>query len=216
MDSTDGNAMERLTKIVPFARHLLAQITRVDNVRIIRHSLGALPQTTRRDGQDRRGRSFGRRYVFQGKKGGALVGKTKCGKGTKIMVLTDAMGTPLSVEIHSASPAEVTLIESLLDHCRLRRRPRRLIYDRAADSDPLRQRLTHQGIDLICPHRKNRRRPPLQDGRKLRRFRRRWKIERTNSWLQNFRRVVVRYEYHASLFLGFVQLACLLITLRRF
>lgn len=132
------------------------------------------------------------------------------------MVLTDARGTPLSVEIHSASPAEVTLIESLLDRRRLRRRPRRLIYDRAADSDPLRQRLARRGIDLICPHRKNRRRPPLQDGRKLRRFRRRWKIERTNSWLQNFRRLVVRYEYHASLFLGFVQLACLLITLRRF
>ena len=132
------------------------------------------------------------------------------------MVLTDARGTPLSVEILNASPAEVTLIESLLDRRRLRRRPKRLIYDRAADSDPLRQRLARRGIDLICPHRKSRRRPPLQDGRKLRRFRRRWKIERTNSWLQNFRRVVVRYEFHADLFLSFVQLACLLITLRRF
>ena len=128
------------------------------------------------------------------------------------MVLTDARGTPLSVEIHSASPAEVTL----LDRRRLRRRPKRLIYDRAADSDPLRQPLARRGIDLICPLRKNRRRPLRQDGRKLRRFRRRWKIERTNSALQNFRRVVVHYEYHAGLFLGFVQLACLLMTIRRF
>jgi len=132
------------------------------------------------------------------------------------MVLTDAEGTPLSVEIHSASPAEVTLIESLLKHRRLRRPPQRLIYDRAADSDPLRQRLARCGIDLICPHRKNRRRPPLQDGRKLRRFRRRWKIERTNSWLQNFRRLVVRYEHRADMFLGLVQLACLVITVQRF
>jgi len=90
------------------------------------------------------------------KTGGALVGKTRCGKGTKIRVLTDAQGTPLSVEIPSASPAEVTLMESLLDHRRLHRRPRRLISDRAADSDPLRQRLARRGIDLICPHRKNR------------------------------------------------------------
>ena len=132
------------------------------------------------------------------------------------MVLTDAKGTPLSVEIHSASPAEVTLIESLLDRRRLRRRPKRLIDDRAADRDPLRQRLARRGIDLIGPHRKNRRRPPLPDGRQLRRVRRRWKIERTNSWLQNFRRVVVRYEFHAELFLSFVQLACLLPTRRRF
>ena len=208
--------MERFTKIVPLVGDVLAQVTRVDDLGPVRQGVGALPRTTRPAGQDRRGGGFGRRHVCQGKKGGALVGKTKCGKGTKLMVLTDARGTPLSVEIHNTSPAEVTLIESLLVRRRLRRRPKRLIYDRAADSDPLRQRLARRGIDLICPHRKSRRRPPLQDGRKLRRFRRRWKIERTNSWLQNFRRVVVRYEFHADLFLSFVQLACLLITLRRF
>ena len=216
MDPANGNARERLTKIVPLAGHLLAQVTRVDDNRPIRHSVGTMPGTTRPVWPDRWGGSLGRRHVCQSKKGGALVGPTQCGKGTKIMVLTDAQGTPLFVEIHSASPAEVTLIESLLDRRQLRHRPKRLIYDRAADSDLLRQRWARRGIDLICPHRKNRLRPPLQDGRKLRRYRHRWKIERTHSGLQNFRRLVVRYKYHADLFLGFVQLACLLMTLRRF
>jgi transposase len=132
------------------------------------------------------------------------------------MVLTDGDGLPLSAIISSASPAEVTLIEPLLNQRVLRCRIDRLIYDKAADSDPLRERLQGSGTELICPHRKNRKKPPTQDGRKLRRYRRRWKVERSISWIKNFRRIVTRYEYHAHLFHGFVKLACLIITLNRF
>lgn len=162
------------------------------------------------------GRGDGRWDVFPGQKRGACVGKTKRGKGTKIMVLVDGHGTPLAAEIASATPAEVTLIEPLLAKRVVRRQPRRVIYDRAADSDPLRRRLARRGIELICPHRKNRRRPRTQDGRALRRYRRRWKVERSIAWLMNFRRLVVRYEHHAPLFHGFVQLACLFTILQRF
>jgi transposase len=147
---------------------------------------------------------------------GECVGKTKRGKGTKVMVHSDAAGLPLGVHIASASPHEVTLIEALLERRRMRRLPRRLIYDLAADRDPLRRRLLRRGIELICPHRSNRTRPATQDGRKLRRYRRRWKIERSISWLQNLRRLVARYEYHAKLSLGFAQLACLMVVLKRF
>jgi transposase len=132
------------------------------------------------------------------------------------MVLTDGKGLPLAVDIESASPAEVTLIEPLLDQAVTGCVPSRLIYDRAADSDPLRQRLAKRGIELICPHRKGRVRPPTQDARKLRRYAKRWKVERSISWLQFFRRLVTRYEYYSFLFHGFAKLACLMIVLRRF
>lgn len=132
------------------------------------------------------------------------------------MVLTDARGLPLSACIASASPHEVTLIEPLLKRRQFRRLPEHLLYDCAADSDPLRKRLARRGIHLLSPHRDNRVKPPSHDRRKFRRYKRRWKIERSISWLQNFRRLVTRYDYHAYLFLGFVQLACLLIVLRRF
>jgi transposase len=122
----------------------------------------------------------------------------------------------LGVDIDSASPAEVTLIESLLDRAVTRYVPNHLIYDRAADSDPLRDRLRARDIELICPHRRKRVRPATQDGRALRRYRRRWIIERTIGWLHAFRRLVTCYEYHAFLFHGFAQLACLVIVLRRF
>jgi transposase len=132
------------------------------------------------------------------------------------MVVIDGEGLPIGVDIFSASPNEVTLIEGLLEKRVARRLLPRLIYDRAADSDPLRARLKRRGTELICPHRYNRSKPPMQDGRRLRRFKRRWKVERSISWLFNFRRLVVRYEYHAHLFLGLVQLACVLTVLKRF
>lgn len=132
------------------------------------------------------------------------------------MLLVAADGLPWGAGIHSASPHEVNLIEPLLETRCLRKLPRHLLYDLAADSDPLRTRLRQRHIQLICPHRAKRVKPPTQDGRRFRRYKRRWKIERSISWLQTFRRLVVRYEYHAHLFLGFIQLACLLILLRRF
>jgi transposase len=92
-----------------------------------------------------------------------------------------------------------------------------LIGDKAYDSDGLDISLMQtRGIDMIAPHRTNRSKPKTQDGRKLRRYRRRWKIERLFAWLQNFRRIVVRYEYHAENFLGMVELGCAVILLRLF
>ena len=46
------------------------------------------------------------------------------------------------------------------------------------------------------------------------RCRRRWKVERLFAWLQNVRRIVVRYDYIADNYLGFVTLGCIMILLR--
>ncbi len=107
----------------------------------------------------------------------------------------------------------MTLVEETLDALATDA-PERLIGDRAYDSDRLDARLRDErGVELIAPHRSNRLRP-TQDGRPLRRCRRRWKVERFFAWLQNYRRVVTRWEYHADNFLGFVQLGCIAILLR--
>ena len=142
------------------------------------------------------------------------MGKTKRGKGTKLMALADASGLPLSVCAASASPHEVTLVEEVLAASFLGEKPERLIGDRAYDSDSLDAALEERGIEMIAPHRRNRRKPKTQDGRKLRRYKRRWKIERLFAWLGNFRRLVVRYERRAENYMGFVQLGCVMILLR--
>ncbi len=69
---------------------------------------------------------------------------------------------------------------------------------------------------IIAPHRRTRQKPKTQDGRKLRRYKRRWKVERLFAWLGNFRRLVVRYEHKVNNFLGFVHLGCIVILLGRF
>ena len=129
------------------------------------------------------------------------------------MVLTDAHGLPLSVRTFSARPNEVTLAERTVRSSAIK--PQRVIADRAYDSDKLRQALAKRGIRLISPHRRNRTKAPIQDGRTLRRYCRRWKVERLFSWLFNWRRTVVRYEYHTLNYLGFVQLACIIILARQ-
>ena len=132
------------------------------------------------------------------------------------MAMADRAGLPIAIYLESASPHEVTLVEATLASRFIAAKPERLIGDRAYDSDPLDERLREQGIEMIAPHRRNRVKPKTQDGRKLRRFKRRWKTERLNASLQNFRRITVRYERKVENLLGLVQLACILILLKVF
>ena len=140
------------------------------------------------------------------------------------MVVVDGQGIPLGSTLASASPAEVKLAEETLEAVKVprsgkgrpKKRPARLIGDKGYDSDPLRKRLKCLKIGLIAPHRSNRKKPKTQDGRKLRRYRKRWKVERTFAWIGNFRRLVVRYERDIKMYQAFFHLACLMITLNRF
>jgi transposase len=151
------------------------------------------------------------------KKGAVAVGPTRRGKGTKIMAIADRRGFPIAVGIASASPHETKLVESTVQQRFPAALPACLIGDRAYDSDPLDARLQQQhGIELVAPHKSNRARPKTQDGRRLRRYCRRWKIERLFAWLHNFRRLVTRWEYYEANFLGFVQLGCILILMRNY
>ena len=90
-----------------------------------------------------------------------------------------------------------------------------MIGDKAYDSDPLRKRLKKRGIELIAPHKVNRVRKPTQDGRALTRYRKRWRIERTNAWLGNFWPLVVRYDRSLRIYEAFFHIACFKIALRK-
>jgi transposase len=93
--------------------------------------------------------------------------------------------------------------------------PERVIGDKAYDSDALGDELAMKGIELISPHRSNRRpENKTQDGRPLRRYKRRWTVERTIAWLQNFRRLCIRWERSAVLFQGFLHFTCALMLLK--
>src|SRR5579863_6515516 len=224
VDFAERSSLARLAGELPASFDLLAATARLGRAgRLVEH-LAGVSERVERTPTIKMERIVSGRQFRSGEKRGCGVGKTKRGKGTKWMVVVDGRGLPLGNSLHSASPAEVKLAETTLATIRVgrshragrpRQKPLRVIADKAYDSDPLRKRLRQRGIELICPHKRNRVRPATQDGRALRRYRRRWIVERTNAWLGNFRRLVVRYDRSLTIYGAFFHIACFMIVLRR-
>jgi len=150
------------------------------------------------------------------KGGGEDVGLTRKGKGTKVQLIVDGHGLPLGVSVAAASSGEPQMVQQTLQLFEEDSQPQRLIGDKAYDSDPLDALLAELGIEMIAPHRQNRLpENQTQDGRPLRRYRHRWIVERTIAWLGYHRRLLVRWEKNASVFLGFTLLGCMMILLKR-
>jgi transposase len=215
VDSTHWRSLARSARSLSALPNLSSAIPAVAALRAAHPFAAETGRGLTRPWQARSQRSVHRRQLQLGEKRGSSVGPTKRGKGSKIVAIADRHGLPIAVHLASARPNEAILVEATLQQRFLREAPARLIGDKAYDSDPLDQRLRDTlGVHLISPHRWNRSKPATQDGRALRRYRRRWKIERLFAWLHNFRRIVVRWEYHAENFLAMIHLACAVILLR--
>lgn len=182
---------------------------------ILREILAQLANALRDAGAIDERESFIDATFAAAKGGGDAIGPTKRGKGVKILAIVDRHGLPLSVSTHAANHHEVTLVQLSFDFYMLEAKPEHLIGDKAYDSDALDAKLKEDGVEMIAPHRSNRK-LKTQDGRPLRRYAQRWLVERYFAWLHWMRRLVVRWEYYASNFLGFVELASITILLKRF
>lgn len=133
------------------------------------------------------------------------------------MAIDDAAGVPAAAHVKSASPHEVKLVEATIDSGFTECAPDKVVGDKAYGGDSIDdQRLDDSGVEMIAPHRRERKRPKTLGARKLRRYRARWKVERLFACLQNFRRIMVRYEYHVENLLATVQLGCIKALLRLF
>lgn len=130
------------------------------------------------------------------------------------MAVADRHGLPIAVGIASGQRHEAKLVIDTLAGRFLKKLPERLIGDMAYDSNPLDAELRELGVEMIAPHNPTRR-TKTQDGRSLRRYRRRWHVERLFAWMMRSRRLVTRYEHKETNFLAFVKLACIVILLRR-
>jgi transposase len=129
------------------------------------------------------------------------------------MVLANSTGLPVGLSVADGSRHDSALVEQTLDASFVKGLPEKLIADRAFDSAKLEAMLRDRGIELVCPLRRTTK-SRKQDGRALRRYKRRWKVERVFAWLKRFRRVSTRWDHHVEHYLGFVHLACIVIYLR--
>jgi len=182
---------------------------------VLREVLKDLANSLREQGDIDEREAFIDATFASAKGGGDAIGSTKRGKGVKIMAIVDRHGLPLPVSTHAANHHEVTLVQLSFDFYMIETKPEHLIGDKAYDSDDLDDKLKRKGVELIAPHRSNRK-LKTQDGRALRRYARRWLVERFFAWLQWKRRLLVRWEYYANNFLGSVQLASITMMLKRF
>jgi transposase len=129
------------------------------------------------------------------------------------MAIADRDGFPLSVAVAGGNRHDVVLTDRTLDASFVAELPPRLVGDKAWDSPKHARSLNHErNIELIAPVKSNSKRK--QDGRSLRRYRRRWKVERLFAWLKQFRRIATRWERKAQSYLGFLLLGCAVILLR--
>lgn len=143
------------------------------------------------------------------------MGRTRGGLSTKILAIADSNGLPLAVCLGDGQRHDIVFTERAIDASVMEALPPRLIADKAWDSLRLREKLkVDYDIELITPRRKNNR--TKVDRRTLRRYRRRWKVERLFSWLKNYRRINTRWENKAENYLGFIHLGCIMLLLKRF
>jgi transposase len=133
------------------------------------------------------------------------------------MAVADGHGLPSGLHVASAQPHESQLADAALATVRVpqprgrpRTRPQELVADRAYDSQAFRRSLRRRGIKPTIPTfaRRDRKRPkrgrPIRTGPS---YRQRWKVERCFGWMDNYRRLVVRYERSVEHYKSFCLIA---------
>ncbi|WOD20389.1 IS5-like element ISRme6 family transposase [Paraburkholderia kirstenboschensis] len=131
--------------------------------------------------------------------------------GSKHHILVDANGVPISAILTGANRNDVTQLLPLVDAIppirgargRPLQRPKVIYADRGYDSDPHRQRLRERGIKPVIARRRT------EHGSGLGKFR--WVVERTHSWLHNFRRLRIRFDRRADIHEAFLKFGCALV-----
>jgi transposase len=131
------------------------------------------------------------------------------------MLLVDGSGTPLALTVKSAQQSEMKLALEVVD--RAAKKPRRVVADRGYDWQYLRRELRARGITPYIPKRqgwKHNKKHPMST-RLKHWYRKRWVVERSFAWLQNYRKLTVRWERSLTTYAGLMHLALVMICLGR-
>lgn len=210
--------MEGSAATVSERSDVLASPARVGEAGHLASSLGSTARRPRRTRTPRLAGDVHRRDLSGREKRGDGIGLTKRGKGTKAEFLVSREGVPLAAVNAPACVGETKLVEPVLEQLNdsgdATLWPAIVIADKAYDSDHLRAVTASVGILLLAPHRRNRRpEKRSNDGRRMRRYRNRWKVERTFAHAGNYRRFTTRYERLLVTANAVVNAVCMLLTL---
>jgi transposase len=164
------------------------------------------------------------RQLRAGPKGGEAIAYGWKGKGSTVHLVTEGSGLPLAFLVTAANVSEVTVGLQVVDQVRVprpqgrpRQRPASLAADKSYDSADFRWELRRRGIQPSIPQRKwkNRHRRPGRLPQVHPVSQSRWKVERSHGWLDNWRRLVTRYDWYTESYLAFLTIAGFMVTLAR-
>ncbi|WP_192805327.1 IS5 family transposase [Noviherbaspirillum aerium] len=149
--------------------------------------------------------------------GGKKTGPNPCDRGkggVKRSLLTEAHGVPLALEVAAANRHDMKLVSATLAHMMCAqpdgRRRSNLCLDMGYDYEEVRQIVDIAGFEPVILGRREEQENKKQHGARARR----WVVERTHSWLNRFRRLLVRWEKREDTYLAMLQLACGIIAWR--
>ncbi len=138
------------------------------------------------------------------------------------MLVVEGQGLPIGLHLDSAQPHELSLVELTLQTSRVpqkrgrpKTRPKALAADKGYDSQKFRTQLQKRGIQVAIPtYERNKPKHPRR--RKLGAgYAGRWKVERAFAWMDNCRRLVVRWERYLHIYKAFCLLALILWSVNR-
>ena len=137
--------------------------------------------------------------------------------GTKRSLLTEANGIPIGLAVDGANRHDCKMVLETIASIPIerpnptRRSPQGACLDKAYDSNEVRELLYTFGFTAHIRSRG-------EEAKALKRsagFKaRRWVVERSHSWMNRFRRILVRWEKRADTYLAMLHLACGIITYR--
>jgi transposase len=138
-------------------------------------------------------------------------------RGTKRSLQTDGHGVPIGLAVAGANRNDMKLVEATLTSIPVERpepteaEPQGLCMDKGYDSDEVRETVAAYGytahIRLVGEEASAKREIPGYRAR-------RWVVERTHSWLNRFRRILIRWEKKVANYLAFLHFSCAWIAFR--
>jgi transposase len=134
--------------------------------------------------------------------------------------LTDGRGVPLGLEVAGANRPDMRLVKATLHSIAVERptptpqKPQHFCGDKGLDYPEVRDLVAAWGYTAHIPFKKPKGAPAAKQAQIPGYRARRWVVERTHSWMNRFRRLLIRWEKKVPNYKAFLHFACAWITYR--
>ncbi len=138
-------------------------------------------------------------------------------RGVKRSLLTEGHGVPIGLAVEGANRHDMKMVRDTIESLVVPRpkptqkKQQNMCLDAGYDYDEVRETLQEFGFTA---HIRSRGEEAQEIRKEAGKRARRWVVERTHSWLNRFRRILIRWDKKPQTYIAFLQFACALIAFR--